>query len=90
MKHNISKVNFTMDSKPLLINELKDAFLLQKLTKSSGVNNVSFNIINKKMVCEPLIYIFQLSLEKGVFPDDLKITNITPIYKARDIVMVIK
>ena len=79
-----------MDSKPLLINELKDAFLLQKLTKSSGVNNVSFNIINKKMVCEPLIYIFQLSLEKGVFPDDLKITNITPIYKARDIVMVIK
>ena len=79
-----------MDSKPLLINELKDAFLLQKLTKSSGVNNVSFNIINKKMVCEPLIYLFQLSLEKGVFPDDLKITNITPIYKARDIVMVIK
>ena len=34
-----------MDSKPLLINELKDAFLLLKLTKSSSVNDVSFNII---------------------------------------------
>ena len=37
-----------MNSKPLLINELKDAFLLLKLTKSSGVNDVSFNIIKKK------------------------------------------
>ena len=42
------------------------------------------------MLCEPLIYLFQLSLEKGVFPDDLKITKVTPIYKAGDIIMVIK
>ena len=34
-----------MDSKSLLINELKDAFLLLKLTKISGANDVSFNII---------------------------------------------
>ena len=79
-----------MDSKSFLINELKDALLLLKLTKISGANNVSFNIILKKMLCEPLIYLFQLSLEKGVFPDDLKITKVTPIYKAGDIVMAIK
>ena len=36
------------------------------------------------MLCEPLIYLFQLSLEKGVFPDDLKIAKVTPIYKAND------
>ena len=72
-----------MDSKPLLINELKDAFFSLKLTKSSGVNDVSFNII-KKMFFELLIYLFQLSLEKGVFPDDLKIAKVTPIYKAGD------
>ena len=30
---------------------------------------------------EPLIYLFQLSFEKGVFPDDLKIEKVTPIYK---------
>ena len=36
------------------------------------------------MLCEPIIYLFQLSLEKGVFPDDLKIAKMTPIYKAGD------
>ena len=25
-----------------------------------------------------------LSIEKGIFPDDLKITKVTPIYKADD------
>ena len=36
------------------------------------------------MLCEPLIYLFQLSLEKEVFPDALKIAKVTPIYKAGD------
>ena len=36
------------------------------------------------MLCEPLIYLFQLSLEKGVFPGDLKMAKVTPIYKAGD------
>ena len=75
-----------MDSKPLSINELKDAFFSLKINKSSGVDNVSFNIIKKcfGVLCENLIYLFQLSLEKQVFPDDLKIAKITLIYKAGD------
>ena len=82
----INKVNVIMDSKPLSINELKDAFFLLKINKSSGVDDVSFNIIKKcfGVLCEPLTYLFQLSLEKRVFPDDLKITKVTPIYKAGD------
>ena len=70
-----------MDSKPLSINEFKDAFFSLKINKSLGVHNVSFNIIKKcfGVLCEPLIYLFQLSLEKGVFPDDLKIAKVTPI-----------
>ena len=64
-----NKVNAIMDSKPLLINELKDAFFSLKINKSSGVDDVSFNITRKcfGVLCEPLIYLFQLSLEKGYF-----------------------
>ena len=82
----MNKVNVIMDSKPLSINELKDAFFSLKINASSGVDNISFNIIKKcfGVLCEPLTYLFQLSLEKGVFPDDLKIAQVTPIYKAGD------
>ena len=75
-----------MDSRPLSTNELKDAFFSLKINKSSGVDDVSSNIIKKYfgVLCEPLIYLFQLSLEKGVVPDDLKIAKVTLIYKAGD------
>ena len=32
----------------------------------------------------PFNYLFQLSLEKGSFPDDLKIEKVSPIYKDGD------
>ena len=70
----ISKVNVIMSCKPLSINKLKDAFFYLIINKSSDVDNVSFNIITKcfGVLREPLIYLFQLSLEKEVFPDNLK------------------
>ena len=43
----INKVNSMKDSKPLSINELKEAFFLAKINESSGVDDVSFNIIKK-------------------------------------------
>ena len=33
-------------------------------------------------LCETLKYLFNLSIVKGIFPDDLKIAKATPIYKA--------
>ena len=36
------------------------------------------------MLCKPTIYQFQISPEKRVFPDDLKIAKVTLIYKACD------
>ena len=64
----INKVNVMMDSKPLLINELKDAFFSLNINKSSGADDVSFSIIKNcfGVLCEPLIYLFQLSLEKDI------------------------
>ena len=39
---------------------------------------VSSSIVN------PLIYICNLSLAQGVFPSELKIANVLPLYKADD------
>ena len=80
----ITKVNTSMESQPLSINELKDAFFSLKINKSPGHDGVSFNVIKKCFgeLCEPLKYLFNLSIVKGIFPDDLKIVKVTPIYKA--------
>ena len=61
----INKVNVIMDTKYLSINKLKDAFLSLRINKSSGLDDVSFNITKKcfGVLCKPLVYLFQLSLE---------------------------
>ena len=45
---------------------------------------MSFNVIKKCFgeLCEPLKYLFNLSVVKGIFSDDLKMAKVTPIYKA--------
>ena len=80
----ITKVNTSMESQPLSITELKNAFFSLKINKSPGHDGVSFNVIKKCFgeLCEPLKYLFNLSIVKGIFPDDLKIAKVTPIYKA--------
>ena len=72
-----------MESHPLSINELKDAFFSIKINKSPGHDEVSFNVIKKCFgeLCEPLKYLFNLSIVKGIFPDDLKIAKVTPILR---------
>ena len=60
----IYKLNVTMDFEPLSTNELKDASFLLKINKSSGVDDVSFNIIKKcfGVLCKTLTYLYQLSI----------------------------
>ena len=75
-----------METKQLSINELKDAFFSLKINKSPGYDDISFNVLKKcfSSLCEPLKYLFNLSIEKGIFPDDIKIAKVTSIYKADD------
>ena len=73
-----------MESQPLSINELKDAFFSRTINKSPGHDAGIFNVTKKCFgeLCEPLKYLFNLLIVKGIFPDDVKIAKVTPIYKA--------
>ena len=74
-----------MNSKPLSINELKDVFFSLKI-KAQVLTMLVLILLKNALgvIYEPLIYLFQLSFEKGVFPDDLIIAKVTPIYKVGD------
>ena len=70
----IKKVDTTMPTDSLTINEVKEAFFSLKINKSPGYDETSFNVIKncfneRNMV---LNYLFEMSLESGIFPDKLK------------------
>ena len=70
----------------MTINELKDAFFSLQTNKSPGDDGIGFNVVKNCFgpVSTPPLNIFNLSLEKGIFPDELKIARVTPIYKTGD------
>ena len=80
----LKKVFFLQPEYPLSINELKDAFFSLQTSKSSGHDEISFDVIKSCFgsLIKPLLHIFRLSLEEGIFPDDLKRAKVTPIFKA--------
>ena len=82
----VQNTNETIKEKPITINELKDAFFSLKINKSAGYDEISFNVIKDCFgeLCDPLKYMFNLSFEKGIFPDRMKIAKVTPVFKGGD------
>ena len=74
----------TLQETALTVEELKNAFIVLKSNKSSGFDDISSEVIKYVFdaLVEPIMYIFDLSIKKGVFPDKLKIARITPIFKS--------
>ena len=75
--------NITQPEKDLTVNELKDAFFSLKLNKSPGYDEVGFNVVKKCFVNfhKLLLHLFNVSLQNGTFPDELKIARVTPLFK---------
>ena len=63
--------------------ELKEALRSLKPNKGPGYDNISSNVVNETSdtFFTPLKYIFNLSLQQGIFPKILKITKVSPVYK---------
>ena len=61
----------------LTINELKDAFFSLQINKIPGYDEISFNVVRNCFgpLLKPLMFIFNLSLQKGSFPEELKIAE---------------
>ncbi|XP_065642837.1 group II intron-encoded protein LtrA-like [Hydra vulgaris] len=73
-------------SKELLFDEFEKAFKTLKKNKAVGLDEINGNII---LDCfEQLKYIlykvFKSSIEQGVFPDQLKIAKVIPLFKGGD------
>ncbi|XP_065683760.1 uncharacterized protein LOC136096452 [Hydra vulgaris] len=75
-----------MKNNKLSKKELLDAVNLLKPNKGNGVDNISSNIIIKSIfyLKTPLLHIFSLSLEQGIFPDKLKVARVMPVLKSGD------
>ena len=86
-KSFLRRVNTTLPSQSLSITELKNAFFSLKTNKSSGADKINFNVIKHCFgkLCGPRKYLFDSSLQSGVFPDLLKIAIVSPVFKPGDI-----
>ena len=64
-------------------------FMFRQISEKELINALS-KISNKLLkpagqsICETLLYIFNLVLETGIFPEDLKQAKVTPVFKADD------
>ena len=63
--------------------EVKEALRSLKPNESPGYDNISSNVVNETsdIFFTLLKYIFNLSLQQGIFPENLKIAEMFPIYK---------
>lgn len=73
-----------MSNEKLYDDELICAFQHLKSNKSCGHDDISATVVKECLneLFFPLKYIFNLSLTNGIFPDDLKIAKVTPIFKS--------
>ena len=83
-KSYVPKSNSTMLTGPISVNKLKNAFFSTKTNKCPGNDEINSNVIRSCFgeLYEPLQYLFNLSFEKSIFPDGIKIAKCTPVFKA--------
>ena len=82
----LKRINTTLPSQSRSINELNDASFSLKTNKSLGGDEINFHVIKHCFgeLCGSLKYLFDSSLQSGVFPDLMKIALVSPVFKTSD------
>ena len=59
---------------------------MQDINKSPGFDGIRFTVFKScfGVLYKSLLRVFNLSIVKGIFPDDLKIARVTPVLKGVD------
>ena len=75
-----------MGESNLTDDEVKETLRSLKPNKSPGFDNISSNVVNETsdIFFTPLKYILNLSLQQGIFPENLKIAKVSPIYQKNE------
>ena len=85
-KYLLHPVLNSIYSEPVTATELLNLIELADMKKSAGPDNISVKIVkdNKIIILQPLLYLFNLSLDKGVVPDNMKLAKVIPVFKKGD------
>ena len=76
-----------MEHKDLTFEEFKKAFNSVKHNKAAGHEDTESNVIIKvhDEISYPLFIIFHSSFNEGIFPEELKVAKVSPLFKVGNI-----
>lgn len=79
---NIDSIGKSIFLGPLQDSDLKKVVMSLNNSKASGYDEIRTDIVKLSVdiILEPLLYVVNLSLEQGIFPDVLKKSVIKPLY----------
>lgn len=71
---------------PVTIEEIQKLIKNLRNGKSPGPDNIGPGLVKEapSVLCEPLSYIYNLSLSSGIVPSSLKVAMVIPIHKNGD------
>ena len=80
-------VQKNMEYKDLTFEEFEKAFKSVKHNKAAGHDDIDSNVIIKVYdeISYPLFMIFHSSFNEGIFPEQLKVAKVSPIFKVGNI-----
>ena len=76
-----------MEHKDLTFEESEKSFKSIKHNKAAGHDDIDSNVIIKVYdeISYPLFMIFHSSFNEGIFPEQLKVAKVSPIFKVSNI-----
>lgn len=79
-----------MNNKSIYINPTNKNEIIEIIQdlklKQGGSDDINTQVLKalSTQICDPLVHIFNKSIESGIWPEALKIAQITPIHKAKE------